>query len=412
VATRPPPRRNRTGLQPACKHGRVTGVARAIGIAVAAVALLGAAAPTTTTTVAPTGDAFYLPPVPLPLGEPGDLIRAVPIAAPPGARAWRVLSHTQSLSGSEAALSTIVIAPDGPAPKKGRVIVSWAHGTTGLADQCAPSKDPNAAVNLPWIADLLAAGYVVAATDYQGLGTPGVHPYLVGESEGRAVLDAARAARHLPAGAGRRVLIAGHSQGGHAALYAGEIAHDYAPELRVLGVASGAPVSDPGRFLDLTAASPATAGFVLMGVSGYLFAYPELARMPMVLSSDAALRADRALSECAGAVVGIFANDDVRALFARDLRTVPEWTRRLDENAAGHRPAGAPVFVWQGSADPLTPADVNADYVQVACAQGSTVAYRVYDGADHGTVFGAAHDDVLAFFAARVKGTKPHTDCG
>jgi alpha-beta hydrolase superfamily lysophospholipase len=149
-----------------------------------------------------------------------------------------------------------------------------------------------------------------------------------------------------------------------------------------------------------------------MGVSGYLIAYPELARMPMVLSSDAALSADRAVTECVGVVVGIFANDDVGALFDRDLRTVPEWKRRFDENVAGQRPAGAPVFLWQGSADTLTPASMSADYVEAACAQRSTVAYTVYDGADHGSVLGAAHDDVLKFFAARVKGTKPHSDCG
>jgi alpha-beta hydrolase superfamily lysophospholipase len=390
----------------------VTRVARVIGIAVVAVALLGAAAPTTTTTVAPAGDAFYVPPVPLPLGQPGDVLRALSITAPPGAHAWRVLSHTRALTGEERALSSVVIAPDGPAPKRGRVVVSWAHGTTGLADQCAPSKDPNAAVNVPWVDELLARGYVVAATDYQGLGTPGLHPYLVGESEGRAVLDAARAARQLPTGAGKRVLLAGHSQGGHAALFAGEIAHDYAPELRILGVASGAPVSDPRRFLDLTAASPTTAGFVLMGVSGYLVAYPELARMPSILTPEAALRADLAQSGCAGEVIGTFANDNASALFAQDLRQNPEWARRLDENAAGHRDAGAPVLVWQGSADTLTPASINADYVREACAQGSTVAYDVYDGADHGSVFGAAHDDVLKFFAARVKGAKPHSDCG
>jgi len=385
-------------------------VARAVGIVIAAVVLLGAAAPTTTT-VAPTGDAFYLPPVPLPLGRPGDVIRATPIAAPPGARAWRVLSYTRALTGEERALSSVVVAPDAPAPKGGRVVVSWAHGTSGLADQCAPSKDPNAALQLPWIGDLLRAGYVVAATDYQGLGTPGVHPYLVGESEGRAVLDAARAARRLPTGAGKRVLIAGHSQGGHAALFAGEIAHEYAPDLRVLGVAAGAPVSDPGRFLDLTADSSGTAGFVLMGVLGYVAAYPDLARMSMVLSSDALSRADVAASECAGVVVGVFRNDDVQRLFAQDLRAVPEWKLRLDENAAGHRPAGAPVFVWQGSADTLTPATMNTDYFHAACQVGSTVAYKVYDGADHVSVLGAAHDDVLDFFAARVKGTRPENDC-
>ena len=331
--------------------------------------------------------------------------------APVGARAWRVLSSTRALTGEEAALSSVVVAPDGPAPKRGRVIVSWAHGTTGLADQCAPSKSPFAAFELPWIDDLLAAGYVVAATDYQGLGTPGVHPYLVGESEGRAVLDAARAARHLPTGAGKRVLIAGHSQGGHAALFAGEIAHEYAPELRVLGVAAGAPVSDFGRLVELTAGSPSTAGFVLMGVSGYQAGYPELARIPTVLSPDATRRADLATSECTSVVVETLANDDVHTLFAQDLRAVPEWKLRIDENAAGHRPAGAPVFLWQGSADTLTPEAMNTEYFHTACQQGSTIAYKTYNGADHRSVFAAAHDDVFAFLTARVKGTTPENNC-
>jgi alpha-beta hydrolase superfamily lysophospholipase len=129
--------------------------------------------------------------------------------------------------------------------------------------------------------------------------------------------------------------------------------------------------------------------------------------MPSILAPVADLA-----SPAAQGGIGTFANDNVSALFAQDLRQNPEWARRLDENAAGHRGAGAPVLVWQGSADTLTPASINADYVQHACAQGSTVAYDVYDGADHGSVLGAAHDDVLKFFAARVKGTKPHSDCG
>src|SRR5206468_12119071 len=116
---------------------------------------------------------------------------------------------------------------------------------------------------------------------------------------------------------------------------------------------------------------------------------------------------DLATSECADVVLGTFANDDVRTVFAHDLRAVPEWQQRLDENAAGRRPAGAPVLVWQGSDDFLTPDSMNAEYFAAACSHGSTVAYKRYDGADHASVFGAAHDDVLEFFAARAKGAKP-----
>ena len=73
--------------------------------------------------------------------------------------------------------------------------------------------------------DIVNAGYLVAFSDYEGLGTPGRHPYLVGESEGRSVLDAAKAAAQLPgADAGDQLAIWGHSQGGHAALWAAQLA--------------------------------------------------------------------------------------------------------------------------------------------------------------------------------------------
>jgi acetyl esterase/lipase len=94
------------------------------------------------------------------------------------------------------------------------------------------------------LADILAKGYVVVATDYPGLGTPGIHPYLIGISEARAVLDSVRAARNLPhTGASNRFAVWGHSQGGHAALYTGELAASYAPELRLVGVAAAAPAT-------------------------------------------------------------------------------------------------------------------------------------------------------------------------
>jgi pimeloyl-ACP methyl ester carboxylesterase len=364
----------------------------------------------TATTVTPTGDAFYLVPIPLPSGKPGALIRAEPIDAPVGARAWRVLSHTKSLTGEDAALSGVVIAPEGPTPKGGRPIVAWAHGTTGLADGCAPSKTADVASRLPWVRELLAAGYVVAATDYQGLGTPGVHPYLVGESEGRSVLDTARVARRLPTGAGKRVVVAGHSQGGHAALFAGEIAANYAPELKLLGVAAGAPVTDVEQFLDVASGSPFSAGFLVMGAQGYQVAYPQLARAPL-LTASAAARADVAVHGCVPQVMAAFARDDMSTLFTQDPAEVEVWRQKLHENSAGNRRSGAPVLLWQGDADILTPAAINASYAPKACAKGSVVDYREYAGADHITVMGAAQDDVLEFFSARLAGEKPQTSC-
>ena len=102
--------------------------------------------------------------------------------------------------------------------------------------------------DIPGLTEMIARGYVVAATDYPGLGTPGTHPYLIGVSEGRAVLDMVRAAMAMPEpGASERFVVWGHSQGGHAALFTGELARQYAPELKLLGVAAAAPATYLGE---------------------------------------------------------------------------------------------------------------------------------------------------------------------
>jgi Secretory lipase len=156
-------------------------------------------------------------------GAPGTIIRTQPMrGAPGGAAAYRVLYRSIGLHDEPIAVSGVVVIPAGPAPAGGRPIVAWAHPTTGVVPRCAPSRAEVVFKQMQGLHDMVERGYVVAATDYPGLGTPGPHPYLVGVSEGRAVLDAVRAARDLPgAGAGHRFAVWGHSQGGHAVLYSG-----------------------------------------------------------------------------------------------------------------------------------------------------------------------------------------------
>ena len=185
---------------------------------------------------APTGD-FYAVPDPLPGGPPGFPIWAEQVAAPPGAIAWRILYHSRTIHDEDIAVSGLVVAPDATPPEGGFPVIAYAHGTTGLADPCAPSKaarpladDGEATGDLP-LPPMWEDGYVMVATDYEGLGTPGRHPYIVGGSEGRGVLDSIRAARALPeAHAGDQAVVVGISQGGHAALFTGELADTYAPD--------------------------------------------------------------------------------------------------------------------------------------------------------------------------------------
>jgi hypothetical protein len=218
--------------------------AKALGVLSGAMAGLAIA-------TAAEGQFYDVDPSELP-GKPGTVIRleAMP-SSPRGAQAYRVLYRSIGLHGEPIAVSGVVIHPLGQPPATGRNIVAWAHPTTGVARKCAPSLWAHTFDEIPGLDDMLARGYVVAATDYPGLGTAGVHPYMIGESEGRAVLDMVRAAVAMPEpGAAARFVVWGHSQGGHAALYTGELAHRYAPELTMLGVAAAAPATYLGPLFE------------------------------------------------------------------------------------------------------------------------------------------------------------------
>jgi alpha-beta hydrolase superfamily lysophospholipase len=353
---------------------------------------------------------FYDPPSPLPKKPPGTIIRTVPIAAPAGAKAWKVLYHSRSVDGRDIAVSGVIVAATGAAPKDGRTVLTWAHGTTGLADQCAPSKSPDAAKDLPYIDDLVKAGYVVAATDYEGLGTPGVHPYLVGESEGRGVLDAARAAKNLAAtDADDDVLVFGHSQGGQSALFAGELAASYAPELKVLGVAAAAPAADVEQILPLAGSIRGAAGYLVMSAEGLHAAYPD-ADPAAVLTPAALAKADVATTQCADAALQAYAGTTGTVL-AHNPLSIPVIQQLLHENSAGNRPAGTPLLVVQGSADTTIPQALTDMWTAKACALGDAVDYMVYPGATHTSVIAAARSDVLQWLADRAGGTPAPSTC-
>ena len=178
-------------------------------------------------------------------GPPGSVIRDEPMgASPPGGIAHRMLYRSTTPEGKPIAVSGVIIIPPGVAPSGGWPIVAWAHPTTGIVPRCAPSLATFIFQQIAGSRPLTERGFAIAATDYPGLGTPGPHPYLVGISEARAVIDSVRAARTFPGMNNHRYAAWGHSQGGQAALFTGMISKDYAPELELLGVAAAAPATD------------------------------------------------------------------------------------------------------------------------------------------------------------------------
>ncbi|MDH6283184.1 hypothetical protein M2284_002608 [Rhodococcus sp. LBL1] len=211
------------------RRGVRRGMALLSVLAVAALTPVTASAGGTSNGPAP-GHVLSVETLPPELGLPGT------------AREYRITYETRDAAGRPAASSGVVFVPPGSPPEGGWPVVSWAHGTTGLGDACAPSRNPRSARDANYLGHWMSQGYAIVATDYIGLGTPGVHPYLQGASEATAVIDMVRAGRAVVPELSSRWMAIGQSQGGHAALFTAHEATRYAPELDYRGaVTTGAP---------------------------------------------------------------------------------------------------------------------------------------------------------------------------
>ncbi|WP_159502055.1 lipase family protein [Microbacterium sp. 18062] len=194
---------------------------------------------------------------------PGTVLRTAPYTGdvPAGAEALRVLYVTTYSDGTPALASAVVGYPTGDTGRP-RTVLAWQHGTTGVARSCAPSADADALTEyaIPGILRAIERGWAVVATDYPGQGTDGRYPYLIGQGEGRAALDGIRALQRIDdAHASNQAWLWGHSQGGHASLWAGQIADDYAPDVDVLGVAALSAARDPLALAERIAGAKASA---------------------------------------------------------------------------------------------------------------------------------------------------------
>jgi pimeloyl-ACP methyl ester carboxylesterase len=377
--------------------------------------------------VAATGvPAFYTPPRPLPPGAPGALIRTEKVTGvpgvPAGATVWRILFHSRTIYGQDIAESGYVVVPGGKAPPGGYPILSWAHGTTGFAGICAPSLFTSQGgvgpYVLPGLADYLQAGFVVAATDYQGLGTPGIHPYLLGESEGRGVLDAARAARLLPGvHTSSTVMIYGHSQGGQAALFAGQLAPTYAPQLHVVGVVAAAPATNLSTIVSVLTTSVGQGILIFTLPVAYTWAetYRDLPLSDLFTAGGEKVAASVVTQGCLPALGQAIAARHLTTgeVFQPGAATNPVVVAHAKLNDPGRVKTSAPILVVQGTADTTVPPALTDDYVtKMACPIGDTVDYFHVTGATHGTIVTVSVPTIVAWMTQRLGGTTAPTTCG
>jgi Secretory lipase len=208
--------------------------------------LLAVATAAVSIPLGPSGDAFYTPPSPLPSKNEGSIVWAQPFsggpALPAAAKNYRLLYETLSATGAPIAISGTLAIPNGTAPPRGWPMISYAHGTVGNAPECAPSRRsiPNAEQRM--LDAFVQRGYAVAQTDYEGNGTPGIHPYMVAGALARDVTDIVISSRELDPQIGADWTAMGHSEGGSVALATAALGPKLAPSLNLVGAVAYAPV--------------------------------------------------------------------------------------------------------------------------------------------------------------------------
>ncbi|HKA82685.1 MAG TPA: lipase family protein [Acidimicrobiales bacterium] len=355
---------------------------------------------------------FYAAPDPVPDDDHGTLLRYQPVDGLDvgGATGWRIMYASESPEGDPIVVTGTALVPPGEAPSGGRPVLTIAHGTSGIADECAPSKRP-AATELSLMGPFVDAGYLVVLSDYEGLGTPGRHPYLVGESEGRGVLDAAVAARDLPdADAGDQLSIFGYSQGGHGALWAGQLAADWAPDYELVGTVAGAPATELPIIFSAAGSLP-IAGFLYMIIAGFAAAYPG-ADPALVLTPAGEGELPQVDEGCVGDVIRHFASTPNAELLKPGLAEVEPWADLEAANDPGRVVTDNPILIVHSAADDVVPAALSQALVQRMCSEGQVVERRVYDkGQGHVEAVPDAVSDAFEWLQQQAAGDAPVSTC-
>lgn len=347
----------------------------------------------------PEPDAFYAAPERLP-SQPGQLVRTEPLTTgvPEGAEAWKILFTTTHPDGSPAISSGTIVVPQkrgaNPLP-----LLSVSHGTTGVAAKCAPSLSATpfadgAGTALEEI--VTKHGWAAVTADYIGLGTAGTHPYLIGDAEARNVLDASRAAQQFGEASGTgidvttRTVVWGHSQGGQGALWTGQIARDYAPELEVEGIAAFAPAADLYGLAnaDKNSAPGKTVSAYIAATWNTIYPELELRRHLTPGSAGGVRKIQNLCFNGSDVLSAILYGTQVPNQIFPDRLLEGDFGEKLKEQEP-KGPFPSPVLVAQGLADPLVKPNMQHDWVEGRCNAGEQIDYRTYPGLDHNSLVAA-----------------------
>jgi pimeloyl-ACP methyl ester carboxylesterase len=384
-----------------------------------------------------------------PTGKLGEIIKKEQIKTSlNGAQAWKIAYISSDVAERKTIATALVIAPAGPAPKEGRPIIAWAHGTTGSAQNCGPSQviDPTRPLNQYFLMDgnswtdfgipngqeFINEGYVVVATDYQGLGGGGKHQYAVAGTNGRDVINSARAASSMKeAGAGKKTVVYGWSQGGGAAIAAAGLL-DYqarqgtaADNLQYIGyvalapedlaaVLPGVPADEAGadklmnEFTQANVPNVFLFAHFMMGLWGTQAAYPEL-QLTDVLTEEGAKVADNLSSnKCVHVMADTFNYayaDQYKTLLKPQTSNSRAWIKAFIDGSVQPVKPTAPIVIYWGTKDTAVPPVMHDIYQKQMCSIGANVERIQLPGEQtHFTTPGVSAPMYLQWVKDRVNG--------
>jgi pimeloyl-ACP methyl ester carboxylesterase len=386
----------------------VRAVAAIVGVAVLVAACGSSSSPSSSTAIpAPPGlPRFFSVPQPLPTAGPGTLLKSqrVTVSGLHGI-AYRVMYLSESVTNRPVPVTGLIVVPDRSAPKGGYPVVSWGHGTNGMAAQCAPSLDPTS--DVPLANNLLDQGWEITASDYQGEGTPGLLPYLVGVSAARNTIDIVRAARHLPAAhASDNYVVWGHSEGGQTAMFALKIGPSYAPDLHLKGVVAGAPPSQFYAIYQFLETSPYRY-YLFMAAGGFNAAYGnQAAPLNQVLTPLGISLLPDLEKGCSDYVAKATSKYSLTQITKGNPFDIPTWKILLNENDPGTFSAAspAPLLIIQGGNDEQIPVVSTALLATHLCGLGQDLERWIYPGQSHAGVIAPSAGDMIHWIADRFAG--------
>ena len=344
----------------------------------------------------------------------GMLISADPVVeTPPGMQAWAIRYWTTDDRGIAQQVTGMVVAPREALPREPRPVIAWTHGTWGIAEKCAPSVSPKFFTATAAV-DAVRRGYVVVAPDYPGLGSAGPHPYLVGTVTARATLDAVKAAREISgAGAGRRFAVWGESQGGHAALWTGQLAGVDGAGLTLVGVAAAAPPTDLAANFRQASDPSAKAFLTALAATSWSRYY----QVPLVLGRKRTPGLMERLAEnCVeldakpklGMILGIVTlRSDLKRV---DFPAVRPWSSYVAANSTTPLQT-VPVLFAQTREDPLVAPAVTRRFARKLCGNRVKVRWIDLPGKDHGTTAMQSSAATIDWIDQRFAGAPAESDC-